>query len=427
MNVSEMHRAFKLLAMSKKSGMVRANHGVGKSAVVKQFQEKMSAIDGEEWGFVDLRLSQQDVGDLRGIPFRINGSTFFAPPQWLPVHPDYQADLTKWLTQAGEAYSPFNTHKKGVLFLDEFNRATREVMQCAFELVLDRRLGGVPIPEGWLVVAAINHDQDIYQVQQIDPALTNRFETIDFLPSPEEWFNWAKPEVAAGRMHPAVLDYLRTHENKLIPKKEDILKSAEEGEPLFTPRSWSTLGDLLAKSMSIDEDLCEIKDGATENFLGELCKGSVGSTAAVGFIGWLKTEYKTLNAKMIIDSMHLEGDKTEAHLKKIVKGNRVQEMTALMNDTLNELKGRGAGYKLSDAQIGNLTTLVEIFPAEISMGFFTSLAKQDKKQTDTIYNWKEQRPGKKATNGGKAVEPFKVRIFGCCSRVEALKSTAAAT
>ena len=104
MNVIETRDYLNLAWGTRKSVMIRGNHGIGKSAVVQAFHSHMQTMTQEEWGIVDIRLSQQDVGDLRGIPFRINGSTFFAPPLWLPIHEDYQKQLSNWMELAGETY-----------------------------------------------------------------------------------------------------------------------------------------------------------------------------------------------------------------------------------------------------------------------------------------------------------------------------------
>ena len=418
MNVTETRDFLTLAWGTRKSVMMRGNHGIGKSAVIKAFHEHMQGMHKEEWGFVDIRLSQQDVGDLRGIPFRINGSTFFAPPLWLPVHKDYQAQLTQWLTMAGEAYTPFNKHSKGILFLDEFNRATREVLQCAFELVLDRRLGGVPIPDGWLVVAAINDDQDIYEVSRLDAALLNRFAYIDFSPSSEDWFRWAAPRVDAGIMHGAVYQYLRRMEHKLDPGKEDIIKAAEEGSPLFTRRSWTALAEMMSEATKVGNDLTDVSTPGKERWAVEVFSSFLGGTQAIAFLSFIKTDFKVLHPRDIVDNWNAG---VKNHLQTLCKSQRPMDLLGLNQTVVEELAKRER--TLSRKQQENILAYVITIPNEVAMDFFTLWCRKFKAQVDHIYEMEAlDSAGKPIVDPatGKVVKPFKTRIFEVAARRKAV-------
>ena len=227
MNTKELI-SFALNAPMDVSILVDGNHGIGKSAITKgiadqyrkriEEEHKAKGLDfdpEEDFGFVDIRLSQNDVGDLKGIPHEVGGFTFFAPPHWFPIHELDEKVLNKRLQEAGKEYSPFNKAKHGLIFLDEINRAPREVLQAAFELVLDRRLNGWHIPDGWRVMAAINGDSELYQVMEMDPALTDRFFMVKFNPTFDEWFTWGKGTHqddeghTIPNLHPAVLGYVQ--------------------------------------------------------------------------------------------------------------------------------------------------------------------------------------------------------------------------
>lgn len=84
----------------------------------------------------------------------------FSPPEWLP--------------EKG----------KGILFLDEINRARIDVLQAVFQLVRDREIGGIRkngdpyrLPDGWSIVSAMNPDteNEQYFVSPIDDSLYDRF------------------------------------------------------------------------------------------------------------------------------------------------------------------------------------------------------------------------------------------------------------
>ena len=61
------------------SVLLKAKHGVGKSNSVKQVAEEMG------WGFYDVRLSQCEVGDIKGLPYREGETMKFAKPEWFPT------------------------------------------------------------------------------------------------------------------------------------------------------------------------------------------------------------------------------------------------------------------------------------------------------------------------------------------------------
>jgi MoxR-like ATPase len=89
--------------------------GVGKSQMVSEVAAK------HDVPVIDIRLSQMEPSDLRGIPFRTGENVEWAVPVILPN-----------AKRHGE---------KGILFLDEITSAPPSVSAAAYQLILDRRLG----------------------------------------------------------------------------------------------------------------------------------------------------------------------------------------------------------------------------------------------------------------------------------------------
>ena len=140
--------------------------GIGKSSCVKDYCRRQAEIQGLEFsdigpftegqfGFIDFRCSQIEAADLRGLPDRVDGKTKYLPPFDLP------------------------TEGKGVLFLDELNRAEDDVLQAAFQLVLDRRIGHYVLPPGWSTVVAGNYAEGFNVNNFADPAFLDRFCHMD--------------------------------------------------------------------------------------------------------------------------------------------------------------------------------------------------------------------------------------------------------
>lgn len=158
------------------------HRGLGKSSLVKQLAE------ANQWGFIDLRCSQLEASDVRGLPERLDGRTTYLPPADMPYGDMSSEDVEKTIGQRPKdtdfnAIRQYNDrvtkmqphYQHGILFLDEVNRAQDDVLQAIFQLVLDRKVGTYTLPPGWCVVAAGNFMEG-YQVSGFnDPAFLNRF------------------------------------------------------------------------------------------------------------------------------------------------------------------------------------------------------------------------------------------------------------
>lgn len=308
-----------------KSIMLVAKHGVGKSSIVKQV-----AIDNN-MGFYDVRLSQCEVGDIKGLPYldRENMQTVFLKPKWWPRDPD----------------------SKGILFFDELNRASKDVLQAVFEICLDRRLDGDPLPDGWRVVAAINGDDD-YDVIELDPALLDRWFIIDFDPEVKEWVSWARQ----NKIHDAIVDFILRSPELLDPPVGNI----EVGRIYPSRRSWVALNDT-AMALGIIDNL-------DDSLLTQVCKGWVGPEIAAQFPKFVANEYSRLKAADILDNFDKVKDKIEAACSDM------EVIAGLANSVINEVKKRSSA-KLKEEQQKGLRDFFLLLPSDVAATVWTELLK----------------------------------------------------
>ena len=85
---------------------------------------------------------------------------------------------------------PEDIHQAQILFFDELNRAHPKVLNAVFEIVQFKSINGERLPHLRAVIGAINPAGAGYQVQDLDPALLDKFEIhiqVRFGPS-QEWF-----------------------------------------------------------------------------------------------------------------------------------------------------------------------------------------------------------------------------------------------
>jgi len=177
--------------------------GVGKSQMVAQIASRHAVP------VVDIRLSQMEPTDLRGIPFRVGDLVEWAIPAMLPD-----------AARHGPA---------GILFLDEITSAAPTVSAAAYQLILDRRLGAYRIPDGWAIFAAGNRQGDRGVTYSMPAPLANRFSHFEVEAYLDDWVIWAYANgideriIAFLRFRPELLfDFSRTHNPVAFP----------------SPRSW---------------------------------------------------------------------------------------------------------------------------------------------------------------------------------------------
>ncbi|MFN2338767.1 MAG: AAA family ATPase, partial [Gammaproteobacteria bacterium] len=139
--------------------------GVGKSQMVAQV-----AAD-HDVPVIDIRLSQMEPSDLRGIPFRVGDHVEWAVPAMLP-------DATR--------HGP-----RGILFLDEITSVPPSVSAAAYQLILDRRLGAYEVPLGWAIFAAGNRQGDRGVTYTMPAPLANRFSHFELDVNLDDWVAWA--------------------------------------------------------------------------------------------------------------------------------------------------------------------------------------------------------------------------------------------
>jgi len=139
--------------------------GVGKSQMVAQVAARHQAP------IVDIRLSQMEPSDLRGIPFRVGDQVEWAIPALLPC---------------GKRHG-----SHGILFLDEITSAPPSVSAAAYQLILDRRLGEYQVPKGWAIIAAGNRQGDRGVTYVMPAPLANRFSHFEVDVHLDDWVAWA--------------------------------------------------------------------------------------------------------------------------------------------------------------------------------------------------------------------------------------------
>jgi len=261
--------------------------GIGKSQAVKQLAKEYGIM------FIDLRLSQLESADIRGIPV-----------------PDMENGISKWLPPE---FLPFKGMKRwegtsGILLLDEFNRARPDVLQAAFQLVLDRQVGMHEIMDSWFIVAAGNlGDQDRTDVVEMDSALKNRFIHFNVDVELGPWLEWA----AEAGVHTDIVNFLNG-------KPSYLYHVANEEDNIFvTPRSWEKFSDILLQNTEIDPSVI------TSTLGPDIINGAAGHFM------------KYLESKEIVSGQDVVTKYKQKAVQKKIKAMQRDQIYALNNDVVD--------------------------------------------------------------------------------------------
>jgi hypothetical protein len=363
--------------------LISGNHGIGKSAIVRQVAQFLGIP------CVDFRLSQNDVGDLKGMPFHIKGRTVFAPPEFFPLKEADAIEL-KELLNLTEDISLGRYGDKGILFLDEINRANREVQQAAFELVLDRRLNLRSLPPGWRVVAAINGDDSIYTVNAMEPAFLSRFALINLQPTQQEWLSWAEGE---GKIHDSIVQFIRKNPDLLDPTPEMIKEAMKRGVvKVHDRRAWELFSKTLNK-FEVDaangerpyKPLTKNEEAYSELIL--VSGMFVGITASTMFKSFIEMDYDALDANIILNKYD---DSIQKKLESIVEAGRTPELAAY-NDMIIAYIKKTVKTKMSKAQKTNLTNYLYVLPNELVGNFWQNFNETLKEISEDWYDHDNDR------------------------------------
>lgn len=334
--------------------MLRGRTGCGKSRVVRKLAKLYAKKLGvESIPVIDRRLGQMQGGDIIGLPKLDEETTKFMTVDWFKMACDQPC----------------------FLFLDELNRATIEIMQAAFQIVLDRELNGKRLHELTRVFTAINVGAE-YTVTEMDPAMLDRFWVADLDPDIDDWLEWARSD--DGNIHSNMIDFIsatrhtRTaHESTRRGNKGsdmsspaasngwlDPIPGIDVGDKQPSRRSWEALNKAL-----VDANLM---DNAASSAFYMIASGYVGVEAAVAFREYVKNITKHVTPEQVLNDY--------ANVQSSVKKMTVPAQNALI-EKLSTHVDKYCKDALSDEQGHNLRDFMCDLPEEARLALWTKITK----------------------------------------------------
>ena len=278
MNIKQLKESLPFLIQVKLVPNIIGKHGIGKSSVIAQYAKENG------YSFHPFFLGQMsDNGDLLGLPeFNRdkNGkalSVNFVHPAKLPKKP------------------------RSILFFDELNRASKELLQAIFQLALEGTLHDYTLPEDSAIIMAMNPATDDYSVLDFaDKAFADRFVHINLDPTHEEWHNYMSSQYGTS----TVSEFLKQQtklleETDLKPVSLDFVKPSR--------RSWDRLQKLE-------------NTGMPESLFRESGMGIVGAAAMIAYISWRETQVRVIDGKEILENYSKVRDRFLSYFKNTQTG-----------------------------------------------------------------------------------------------------------
>lgn len=275
--------------------------GIGKSDIMAQIAKEVGFDK-----FVDIRLSQMEPTDLRGIPF--------------PAQDDQGRSIMKW---SPPSFLNLNRNERTLYFLDEMNSAPQSIQAAAYQIILDRKVGEFELGPNDVVFAAGNRDTDRGSTFKMPTPLMNRFVHLELQTDFEDWQNWA----IENTIHKTVVGYLTWQKHELF---EFSPSSASRGFP--TPRSWEFVSQL------VDED-----PNLPENVLLAEIAGAIGEGVAIKFMEYRRMNEKLPNPSDILSGKitNLKDDQKETSIMYALTVGLCYELRDIHNDALSKKETDG--------------------------------------------------------------------------------------
>jgi hypothetical protein len=327
MNITQLKESLPFLIQSGLVPNIIGKHGIGKSSVIAQYAKENG------YSFHPFFLGQMnDTGDLLGLPEfdrdttgRATGTRFIHPEK-LPRNP------------------------RSILFFDELNRASKDLLQAIFQLALEGTIHDYTLPKDSAIIMAMNPATDDYSVLDFaDKAFADRFVHINLDPTHEEFHSYMNSKYETS----SVSNFLR-QQTKLL--EETDLKAVTLDFVKPSRRSWDRLQKLELTGMP-------------ENLFREAGMGIVGTAAMVSYSSWKETQIKIVEGKDIIDNYEKVRESFISYFKNPKTGKdletpRTDIVSTVCSSFSEELIKRLKSGALKDSEAINVSTFLMDTPIE---------------------------------------------------------------
>ncbi|MEX0380150.1 ATP-binding protein [Leuconostoc sp. MS02] len=262
--------------------------GIGKSALVLDVAKKLGAK------LFTTVVSLSEKGDL-AIPIPPLTDAAFLMTKNYGQLADVKFGYTHTLIQIIQQ-AELSPEQPIIWFLDEFNRGSQAVQGELMNLVLQRQINDLILPDNVNLILAENPDDSMsgfedsdYAVQTSDAAIKDRTTRLVMSVSVSGWLNWAGQNGGKRQnIHTVVRQFIAENAELLYPDTRGI-----DLNP--TPRAWQRVSDNLYELQTLP-----VSD--QNDLLFDLVAGDLGQMVATQFVSYVHQKTVSLTAVDVFES-----------------------------------------------------------------------------------------------------------------------------
>lgn len=307
-------------------------HGIGKTELVENFA-KANGFD-----FTYIAPAQfEEMGDLVGMPKIVDGKTVFAAPSWIPT-----------------------TNKKGILLIDDVNRADDRILRGIMQLLQNYELVSWKLPENWQIILTANPDGGDYSVTPMDDAMLTRMLHITMTFEVKTWVKWAKVNNIDNRC----IDFVLTHPNLITGERT-------------TPRTLVQFFKNIQPITSWKDNLALIQ------LLGD---ATLDASTVASFIAYVQNDMQLLlTPEEILNSEDFENE-VENRLQDLVMGDavRIDILATICTQLIQTVCV--STFKLNSLKLENLKAFIKLdfLPDDLRLTFAQDLVSSENEDLKQI-------------------------------------------
>lgn len=323
--IGELKKHISLFDQAHVPLMIYGTFGIGKSDIVRssakekaakfpnrKYIDWMSSDDATKidalknpskyFALIDIRLSQLEPSDIRGIPNIFNA-------QDIPCLQTIPWSWVMYITRPDAC---------GTLFLDEINLAAPQIAASAYQVINDRVISDRHISDGINIVAAGNTALDTDIVYDMPNPLKDRFAEIQVSFDAEAWLN----DWAVAHCHPMIVSFCSFKQSWIHHTFED------NGDKNVTPRGIERASKIL--NMFVGNNAGDI---TISPFMFDAIAGCLGNGWTVQFKAYLNV-YQKLNFEEILKKPEIITDPEAYNVEQryAIIGGCTERILAILND-----------------------------------------------------------------------------------------------
>jgi len=238
--------------------------GIGKTPIVQQWA-------AEKGGHTKiLNFGHMTQEEISMIMFAADGASFdFVPPGWM-------LKLNEIAERKGNA----------ILFLDEWNRGDKALVNALFTLTDERRIHDFTLHRNIMVVAAMNPSDGVYLVNEAekDHAIRKRLNFVYCVHDLKAWLDYTKK----SKWYPLVPAFIKSASNYLYDAG-----ARDAGKTFTCPSNWEKVSNIMEGAEAAGMDL-------TGPAVRALVEGQIGSVASGKFLDFVADQNTLIQPSEII-------------------------------------------------------------------------------------------------------------------------------